>query len=63
MVKEFKSFYDKLPENYQRIINGTITRMKKTHKTKSTRKVFDIKHIINFYLKQNNMTTKELLEL
>lgn len=63
MVKEFKSSYDKLSENYQRIINGTITRMKKTHKTKSTRKVFDIKHIINFYLKQNNMTTKELLEL
>lgn len=63
MVKEFKSFYDKLSENYQRIINGTITRMKKTHKTKSTRKVFDIKHIINFYLKQNNITTKELLEL
>ena len=63
MVKEFKTFYDKLPENYQKIINGTITRMKKTHKKKSTRKVFDIKHIINFYLKQNNMTTKELLEL
>ena len=29
MVKEFKTFYDKLPENYQKIINGTITRMKK----------------------------------
>lgn len=63
MVKKFKSFYDKLPKNYQRIINGTIIRMKKMHKIKPTRKVFDIKHIINFYLKQNNMTTKELLEL
>lgn len=63
MVKEFKSFYDKLPENYQKIISGTIAKMKKTHKTKFTRKALDIKHIINFYLKQNNMTTKELLGL
>ena len=63
MVKEFKSFYDKLPENLQTIITETIIRMEKTHKKKSTRKIFDIKHIINFYLKQNNMTTKELLEL
>ncbi len=63
MVKEFKSFYDKLPENLQTIITETIIRMEKTHKKKSTRKIFNIKHIINFYLKQNNMTTKELLEL
>ncbi len=32
MVKEFKSFYDKLPENLQTIITETIIRMEKTHK-------------------------------